>query len=362
MLVEDNETNRIVATDNLRRFGLAVSIARDGQEAVEQVKTHRFDLILMDLQMPVMDGFEATAAIRARDTEVPIIALSAAVMEQDRQRTEAVSMQGRLTKPIDVALLHATLARFLPESQTPVPAAPDDALPAIPGVNVDALTARMGGGRTKTIRGLLQSFVAGRAELLAKLDDTQPDTPPFYALIHNLKGTSGNLSLIDVHRLAALINAERDDGQQSARLPARSHRGRQQRYPRRPRRSRHPRDDEGRPRRPARCTDTDLRRRPPGHFDPPQTPHARRHPGRTPRPRTRRPPAPTIRRVRQPRFGDHTGQSIDTVWRVARLHSSDPDHASSPPTGSVIVKQAPSAVLWTRRVPCMLVSMIILAM
>ena len=218
LLVEDNETNRIVATDNLHRFGLAVTIAKDGQEAVEQVKTHRFDLILMDLQMPVMDGFEATAAIRARDTEVPIIALSAAVMEQDRQRTEAAGMQGHLAKPIDVALLHTTLARFLPEAQTPVLPAPDDPLPAIPGVDVDALTARMG-GRTKTIRGLLQSFVAGRAELLAKLDDTQPGTPPFYALIHNLKGTSGNLSLIDVHRLAALINAERDDGQQSARLP-----------------------------------------------------------------------------------------------------------------------------------------------
>ncbi|MBK1645782.1 hypothetical protein CKO25_14195 [Thiocapsa imhoffii] len=113
LLAEDNAINQLVAVRMLERTQVRVTIANHGAEAVELANKESFDLILMDLQMPVMDGFEATRRIRARHPRLPIIALSAAVMEVDRDQARAAGMNAHLAKPIDSVKLYDTLSQWL---------------------------------------------------------------------------------------------------------------------------------------------------------------------------------------------------------------------------------------------------------
>jgi two-component system sensor histidine kinase/response regulator len=120
LLVEDNPVNQQVAQAMLSKLGISTAIANDGLEAVNLVKDRNFDLILMDCQMPVMDGYEATAAIRhlieGRDNHLPIIALTANAMQGDRQRCLDAGMDDFLPKPYSLTQLKATLARWLPDA------------------------------------------------------------------------------------------------------------------------------------------------------------------------------------------------------------------------------------------------------
>lgn len=113
LIVEDNKINQLVARDMLKSFGLTVTIVDNGKKAVENVKNGSYDLILMDLQMPIMDGFEATRKIRAFNKDIPIVALSAAVMEQDKELTIDVGMNDHLPKPIEMGELKRILGNYL---------------------------------------------------------------------------------------------------------------------------------------------------------------------------------------------------------------------------------------------------------
>ncbi|UQB43414.1 response regulator [Thiomicrospira microaerophila] len=114
LLVEDNEINQLVAQAQLEKLGLEVVLASDGQQAVELAQQQTFDMIFMDIQMPVLDGYQATLAIRQFDQETPIVALTAAAMVEDRQKALVAGMQEHLAKPVDNRLLFAALARYLP--------------------------------------------------------------------------------------------------------------------------------------------------------------------------------------------------------------------------------------------------------
>ncbi|EFI33284.1 multi-sensor hybrid histidine kinase [Desulfonatronospira thiodismutans ASO3-1] len=113
LLAEDNALNQEVAWQMLEKTGAALSLAANGAEAVEMVEAGSFDLVLMDLQMPVMDGFEATRKILERFPDLPVIALSAAVMEEDRNKSRQAGMRDHLSKPIESTSLYRTLARWL---------------------------------------------------------------------------------------------------------------------------------------------------------------------------------------------------------------------------------------------------------
>jgi CheY-like chemotaxis protein len=117
LVVEDNVVNRLVATRLIERQNHTVSTAANGQDALEMLEREQFDCVLMDVQMPVLDGFEATAAIRSRDRHsgghVPIIAMTAHAMAGDLERCLAAGMDGYLTKPIQAAALFATVERVL---------------------------------------------------------------------------------------------------------------------------------------------------------------------------------------------------------------------------------------------------------
>jgi signal transduction histidine kinase/ActR/RegA family two-component response regulator len=121
LVVDDNPVNLTVASAMLKKFGHTVDLARDGGEAVAKAKARPYDAIFMDLQMPVMDGAAATAAIRGREgpnMATPIIALTANAMESDRLRSIDAGMNDHLTKPITPEALRAAVERWCP---APVP-------------------------------------------------------------------------------------------------------------------------------------------------------------------------------------------------------------------------------------------------
>ncbi|WP_373976386.1 ATP-binding protein [Chitinibacter sp. SCUT-21] len=113
LLAEDNPTNRLVAAKILESAGHKVSCVENGQLAVEAASQQHFDLLVMDVQMPVLDGLEATRCIRKFNPSIPILALTANAMESDRQACFAAGMSGFTTKPIRPELLHAEIAALL---------------------------------------------------------------------------------------------------------------------------------------------------------------------------------------------------------------------------------------------------------
>jgi signal transduction histidine kinase/CheY-like chemotaxis protein len=115
LLVEDNEINRELALELLAEEGISVAVAHDGRQALEMLERERFDAVLMDCQMPVMDGFAATRALRERPQwrELPVIAMTANAMVGDRQKALDAGMNDHIAKPINVAQMFSTLARWL---------------------------------------------------------------------------------------------------------------------------------------------------------------------------------------------------------------------------------------------------------
>jgi two-component system sensor histidine kinase/response regulator len=116
LLVEDNDINQLVAVELLGAFGLEVLVADDAAQALEQLKLHRFDAIVMDVQMPGMDGFEATGVIRAMPIykDLPIIAMTANSLAGEREKCLAAGMSDYLSKPIEPELLAQCMARWIP--------------------------------------------------------------------------------------------------------------------------------------------------------------------------------------------------------------------------------------------------------
>lgn len=113
LIVEDNATNQLVLFGLLEECVEEIDIAKNGKEAVEMFEKNKYELIFMDLQMPVMDGYEATRIIRSMDSDVPIIALTANAMSEEIEKTKAVGMNGHLIKPIDLEKLFDTLRKYV---------------------------------------------------------------------------------------------------------------------------------------------------------------------------------------------------------------------------------------------------------
>jgi len=120
LLAEDNSVNQKVALAILKKMGLRADAVANGQEAIQSLEDRPYDLVLMDCQMPEMDGFEATRTIRKSrsviDAAVPIIALTASVLTADREECLAAGMNDFLTKPINPQALAETLEKWLPKS------------------------------------------------------------------------------------------------------------------------------------------------------------------------------------------------------------------------------------------------------
>ena len=116
LVAEDNVVNQQVAVELLRSAGLEVEVASNGREAVERLRSETFDLVLMDLQMPELDGLHATRALRrlANGASVPVIAMTANVFGEDREACFAAGMNDHIAKPVDPDVLYETVLRWLP--------------------------------------------------------------------------------------------------------------------------------------------------------------------------------------------------------------------------------------------------------
>jgi len=115
LLVEDNAINQELAVELLGESGVAISVAEDGRKAIEMLEKASFDLVLMDCQMPVLDGYEATRLIRqqARWRELPIVAMTANAMSGDREKALAAGMNDHIAKPLDIQAMFETIVRWI---------------------------------------------------------------------------------------------------------------------------------------------------------------------------------------------------------------------------------------------------------
>lgn len=197
LLVEDNEINRQLARELLELSGLIVTTAANGQEAVELASRNIYELILMDVRMPVMDGMEATRVIRAEGLapKTPIIAMTANVLWGDQAQCLAVGMDDYLTKPIDPEKLVTVIGRYLsPTGFSSIEPENSSEFPSINGVDHRAGIRRVG-NNLELYRSLLTQF--RDQHLTAALDIRsavrQADFDSATRIAHNLKGVAANL-------------------------------------------------------------------------------------------------------------------------------------------------------------------------
>jgi two-component system, sensor histidine kinase and response regulator len=188
LLVEDNPVNQRVAQRMLQKLTAEVTIANNGAEALERIAETRFDAVLMDCQMPVMDGFTATQRIRDderrndRGYRLPIIALTANVMSEDREHCIAAGMDAHLGKPLEPTQLAECLARYVKAGNAPSE------------VDHDAFHA-LSGGDTEFERELIGTFVSSGDKCLAEIVAALRigDLETIGKRAHSLKGASANI-------------------------------------------------------------------------------------------------------------------------------------------------------------------------
>ena len=196
LLVEDNELNQEVAASIIRKRGATLTIASHGGEAVALVKGQEFDLVLMDLHMPVMGGIEAARQIRQLPLgeHLPIVAMTAAVMAEDRERCRAVGMVDFIPKPVepeDIGRVFRTHARQITAAASSVSS---EVLATELTLDLEQGLRRLDGDRALQHR-LLHSFIESHRDLVYRLDVllTQDRTGEAIDLIHSVKGIAANL-------------------------------------------------------------------------------------------------------------------------------------------------------------------------
>ena len=218
LLVEDNFVNQKVAVRFLERLGCTVEVASHGAEGVAACQQRHFDIVLMDLQMPVMDGMTATRKIREWETtgHVPIVALTANAMTGDRELCEAAGMDGYLTKPIEVERLRNVLTRYgLERNEADTSAAAPPPAPATnlkPPVDLRAFQS-ITNGDNSFAQELALTFIASGEQQLADMAAAagQSNRVALARAAHQLKGACAN---IHAHALKAL--AERMENESGA--------------------------------------------------------------------------------------------------------------------------------------------------
>ena len=228
LVVEDNALNQQVASELLQDAGFVVDLADNGEIALTMLRVQAYDLVLMDMQMPVMDGIEASRALR-RDThfaELPIVAMTANAMAADRERCLAAGMNDHVSKPIEPEELWRTLQRWIrpraglgaapqpaaaaefaaPSAVSPAPATP---LPQhVAGLDT-ALGLRRVMGKQALYRDLLHKFVAGQSDMPQRFAEAlqAADRPQAERLAHTLKGVAGNIGASAVQERAQALEA-----------------------------------------------------------------------------------------------------------------------------------------------------------
>ncbi len=221
LLVEDNEMNQQVASELLEHARFFVDIAQHGQEALDKLETQEYDCVLMDVQMPVMDGYTATGKIRqqARFKNLPVLAMTANASAEDREKSLACGMNGHINKPIDPQDLFTMLLTWISHKERPLPDLPaiegnQDAnsfveLPDLPGIDTEAGLKRVG-GQVPAYLKLLRKFISNQGHAVEAItrSHTAGDSEATVRLAHSLKGVSATIGADELGQIAAKLEVE----------------------------------------------------------------------------------------------------------------------------------------------------------
>jgi two-component system sensor histidine kinase/response regulator len=219
LLVEDNELNQEVATELLQDAGFVVDLAENGQIAVTKIQSTQYDIVLMDMQMPIMDGVTATRAIRMQERfkDLPVVAMTANAMQSDRDRCMAAGMNDHVAKPIEPEDLWAALLKWIKPREfvaTTPPAIQQQAdgeieVPAgIDGLDI-ANGLHRALGKKRLYVSLLRKIIAGQKISMTETREALElnDWSTAERLAHTLKGTAGNIGAGALQHLAGSLEA-----------------------------------------------------------------------------------------------------------------------------------------------------------
>ena len=210
LLVEDNDINQLVAKDLLEQIGTSVYIANNGKEAIEYVHTDKFDAVLMDVQMPIMDGYKATEIIRKTYTssELPIIAMTANALKGDRERSIEFGMNDYITKPIDSDILFETLAKWLTGNniKSNLGETSDEKFEIL---DFDKTLIRLG-NKQNFYYDLLKKYYDNYSNLVDEFYNMRINKKYDEAkrFIHSLKGVTGNIGAIKLNKFIVQLEEQ----------------------------------------------------------------------------------------------------------------------------------------------------------
>jgi len=225
LIAEDNIINRAVAASMLERWGCVVVQAENGVEAVDELRKADFDFVLMDCQMPVMDGFEATAAIRNMEAgfgrHTMIVALTANAMNGDRQRCLDSGMDDYVSKPIDAKTLLTTVLKLCAQAQS---VNAGKTMSTEGTIDLEGLKERCGGSKD-LVQKIAQKFAETGPNMVAQVKDAvaSRDADAVYRAAHQLKGASATMGAVKLANIAADIEMLGREGNMLAaadRVPA----------------------------------------------------------------------------------------------------------------------------------------------
>ena len=204
LIAEDNETNQMLIGIMLQERGLKYTIVNNGQEAVEEATRKYYDIILMDINMPIMDGITATKILRKKNYDKTIVSLSANVIESDIKTFLRAGVNDTLNKPIIAEELDTLLAKFLnlqSEEEVKTEVSNFDT------VNLDLIGKSLGIEDQNIILSLLSSFIETLQEILLKIQSDRLNKN----ILHNLKGVTGNLRFNNIYKLSMQYENEIDE-------------------------------------------------------------------------------------------------------------------------------------------------------
>ena len=219
LLVEDNEINQQVAKELLEQIGLEVDTVDNGEQAVAYVKQQRPDLVLMDIQMPIMDGYEATRQIRKMPTmeDLPIFAMTANAMVGDADKSTRAGMNGHIAKPVDPEELYNTISEQLKTttatSTKTAPASWEQPEKNPPGIDLQRGIKQVGGNPEFYIK-LLGKFITNHGNCVNQLHDMLDSAKYEDArrTAHTIKGVAGNIGAYDLQKKASELEAALGSG------------------------------------------------------------------------------------------------------------------------------------------------------
>ena len=229
LLAEDNLLNQQIATEILGDEGLVIDVANNGQEAVDMVNKNAYAMVLMDMQMPIMDGLEATRTIRKNfsNDDLPVLAMTANASDADRQKCLASGMDAHITKPIDPDLLFTEIAKWIKPNNTPpitnktlaITTKETQTIPEIKGVDTN-LGLKVAAGKVSLYIKMLKTFSSDQVNAVENIKKAieKNDFATGQLIAHTLKGTCGSIGATELQNKAEILESHLKEKMSHAKI------------------------------------------------------------------------------------------------------------------------------------------------